>query len=316
MKKILSLFIVFLVSCASGSNLGSSTVKHTFLVIDEGKCNLLYINENDSSRNWVKPFDGKSPRDMQLIGKNLLLVGHENGYSEIDIATGKSVKSITAFKNVTSARRLANGNTLVAGMGIDGKKDSFVLELDAKDNVIRKQLYKMDYLRLIRQTSAGTYMMACDMNIVEASDDGKIISEFPIDAFSHMWKAVKLPNGNILGSGGFGAYLVEIDSKGKVVRKIGGISTVPEKVNTHFYATFQLMPNGDIVVANWQGHGDGHGDSGVQLLEYDAAGKIVWSWSRAEMISSLQGILILDNLDTAVLHDEREGVMVPLTAQK
>jgi hypothetical protein len=312
MKKLLFLFMVFIVGCASGSNLGSSSVKHTFLAIDEGKVNLLYINENDSSKNWVKPITKKSPRDMQLIGKNLLLIGHDAGYVEVDIATGKAVKDVSAFKNVTSARRLANGNTLIAGMGIDGTKSVFVIELDGKDAVVRKQLYKMDYVRLIRQTAQGTYMMACDMNIVEAAADGKIISEFPIDAFSHMWKAVKLPNGNILGSGGFGAYIVEIDSKGKVVRNIGGIKSVPEKVNTHFYATFQLLANGNIVVANWQGHGDGHGDSGVQLLEYDAAGKIVWSWSKADMISSLQGILILDNLNTAVLHDEREGVMVPL----
>jgi hypothetical protein len=47
------------------------------------------------------------------------------------------------------------------------------------------------------------------------------------------------------------------------------------------------------------------------LLEFDRAGEIVWSWSKAELISSLQGVLVLDGLDTSKLHDERKGMMQP-----
>ena len=35
-------------------------------------------------------------------------------------------------------------------------------------------------------------------------------------------------------------------------------------------------------------------------------------WSRAELISSLQGVLVLDGLDTGKLHDERGGVMAAM----
>ena len=54
--------------------------------------------------------------------------------------------------------------------------------------------------------------------------------------------------------------------------------------------------------------------SGVQLFELDEKTAIVWQWSDAKIISSLQGVLILDGLDTAVLHDERNGIMTPLAA--
>src|SRR5690606_6285538 len=97
-----------------------------------------------------------------------------------------------------------------------------------------------------------------------------------------------------------------------ILRKFGGKEDVPEAVNPFFYATFQLMPDGHIILANWQGHGEGFGNSGVQLLEFDTAGKIVWQWSEPERISSLQGLLVLDGLDTALLHDERGGCMAAL----
>ena len=45
-------------------------------------------------------------------------------------------------------------------------------------------------------------------------------------------------------------------------------------------AMFQLLPNGNIVLANWQGHGTGFGNSGVQLMEFNVAGEMVWSWSK------------------------------------
>jgi hypothetical protein len=77
---------------------------------------------------------------------------------------------------------------------------------------------------------------------------------------------------------------------------------------------FQLLPNGDVVVANWHGHLGGHNYEGEQIVEYDPKGAIVWHWGDQAFVSSLQGVLVLDGLDTALLHDERNGIMEPLPA--
>jgi hypothetical protein len=154
--------------------------------------------------------------------------------------------------------------------------------------------------------------MSCNDRIREGSRDGKYLREFPVEGFFHAWKSLRLPNGNLIVTAGYGAFVVELDANGKILRKFGGKEQVPEKVCPFFYAMFQLLPNGHVVLANWQGHGPGFGSSGVQLLEFNAAGEIVWSWSKADLISSLQGVLMLDGLDTARLHDERGGVMSPL----
>lgn len=287
-------------------------IQHEFIAIDEGHATLLRINERDQSKNWIVPIGQPAARDMQLIGSGKILIGHHHGYSEFDLTLGRLTKEFQSLTGVTAARRQQNGHTLVAGVDIQPTKGVVVLELDVNDQEIRRAIFPGDYVRLIRQTNTGTYLMSCNDRIREGSPDGKYLREFPVDGFYHAWKSLRLPNGNLIVTAGYGAFVVELDSSGKIIRKFGGKEQVPEKIRPFFYAMFQLLPNGNIVLANWQGHGPGFGNSGTQLLEFDSAGEIVWSWSKPELISSLQGVLVLDDLDTAKLHDERSGIMQPL----
>ena len=290
----------------------AQTIQHEFIAIDEGHATLLHINERDQSKNWLVPIGQPAARDMQLIGGNRILIGHHHGYTEFDITLGRVSKEFKSLTGVTAARRQANGNTLIAGVDMVGTKGVGILELDENDREVRRTIFPGDYVRLIRQTEQGTYLMSCNDRIREGSPEGKYLREFPVDGFYHAWKSLRLPNGNLMVTAGYGAFVVELNATGKIVRKFGGKEQVPERVHPFFYAMFQLLPNGNIVLANWQGHGPDHGHSGVQLLEFDPGDKIVWTWSKPDLISSLQGVLVLDGLDTSKLYDERNGVMEPL----
>ena len=287
-------------------------IQHEFIAIDEGHATLLHINERDQAKNWIVPIGQAAARDMQLIGGGKVLIGHHRGYSEFDIALGRLTKEFKSLEGVTAVRRQPNGHTLIAGVDIPGVKGVAVLELDANDREVHRAIFPGDYVRLIRQTGQGTYLMSCNDRIREGARDGTYLREFAVEGFYHAWKSLRLPSGNLIVTAGYGAFVVELDAHGKTVRKFGGKDQVPEKVRPFFYAMFQLLPNGNIVLANWQGHGPGFGSSGVQLLEFDGAGEIVWTWSKADLISSLQGVLVLDGLDASKLHDERAGVMQPL----
>jgi hypothetical protein len=310
--------LVFLISVSASA----APVKHEFIAIDEGKTNLLYVNENNPEKNWIVPLGKSHPRDMQLVGGNRILIGNVTGYSEFDIATGKRLVDVTNFApadaktdtdEVTSVRRQPNGHTLVAGENLDGSKGIVILDVDVAGTVKNKIVYPGNsYVRLMRQTAAATYLMVCDRVIREGNSEGKYIWEAPVEKFGHAWKAVRLANGDTLGSAGYGGFMVELDASKNVVRAFGGSNQVPTAVHSDFFATFQVLTNGDVVVANWQGHGADHGSSGIQLLEFDKTGAIVWQWSKSEIISSIQGILVLDGLDTSVLNDERNGVMGPV----
>jgi hypothetical protein len=292
-------------------------VQHEFIAIDEGLGNLLHVDERDPSRNWIVPIRHPQARDMQLVGGNRVLIGHHHGCTEFDIATGEVLADVSSYEGVTSARRQPDGHTLIAGVNLAGITGVAVLELDGDNRALHQAVFPGDYVRLIRQTATGTYLMSCNDRIREGDRGGTYLRDFPVEGFVHAWKALRLPNNNLIVSAGYGAFLVELDPAGRVLRKFGGQGNVPAAVNPFFYAMFQWMPEGHVVVANWQDHGPGHGASGVQLIEFDSAGAVVWQWSQAELISSLQGILVLDGLDITVLHDERNGLMEPMKrAQK
>lgn len=290
--------------------------QHAFVAIDEGLGTLLHVDERDPRRNWVVPIEQPQARDMQLVGNGRILIGHHHGYTEFDLATGRKAKEVTVFTGTTSVRRLPNGNTRLAGVNLFGATGVVLAELDANDRVTQQRTLPGDYVRLIRETAAGTFLMMCNTCIRETDANGTTLRELAVEGFYHAWKALRRPNGHTLASAGYGAFLVELDSAGAVVRKFGGKNQVPERIRPFFYAMFQLLPNDHVIVANWQDHGPGHGSSGVQLLQFDPAGAIVWQWSEAKMISSLQGVVVLDGLDPSVLHDERSGVMAPLLAHK
>lgn len=301
-------------------------LQHEFIAIDEGHATLLHIDERDQSRNWLVPIGQPAARDLQLIGADRILVGHHHGYTEFDLKLGRVVKEFSRLEGVTAVRRQPNGHTIIAGVDIadltgrcfqpasnpEKLKGVVVMEFDVNDQEIHRAIFPGDYVRLIRQTVSGTYLMSCNDRIREGSRDGSYLREFPVAGFYHAWKSLRLPNGNLMVTAGYGAFVVELDPDGKILRKFGGRESVPEKVRPFFYAMFQLLPGGNVVLANWQGHGPGFGGSGTQLLEFNSAGEIVWTWSKADLISSLQGVLVMDGLDTAKLHDEREGLMQPV----
>src|SRR3954463_10826287 len=116
-----------LIAAALALPLGAAPIKHAFIAIDEGKGNLFHIDENQPAKNWLVHVTQPTPRDMQLVGGGRLLISHDTGFSEYDIATGKLEKEVTLFKGVTSARRLPNGHTLLTGVDLHGEKGVVVL---------------------------------------------------------------------------------------------------------------------------------------------------------------------------------------------
>ena len=100
-------------------------------------------------------------------------------------------------------------------------------------------------------------------------------------------------HGSTLTSGGYGPFMARFDKTGALTSTFGGSGEVPPEVSPNFYASFELLPDGGVLVANWQGHGEGNGEKGRQLVEFDAQGEYRDSWSDPARISSLQGILLV-----------------------
>jgi hypothetical protein len=282
-----------------------------FLLRDEGLSQLSYTDLTDASKNWQTPIP--AGRDMQLVGKNRVLIGTNNGYEEHDIANGAKVYELTSFPGTISARRLKNGNTMLIGLNWQDAKGIVLVELNADASIKQKIVYPgFNYVRLLRETNSGNFLISANDTIIEGNRKGEVVWMAKISSQKppHAWQPVRLGNGQTLVSGGYAGGLQLFSADGKLLKTITG----PEEIKPNFYSGMHILHNGHIVVTNWQGHGPNNGALGTQLLEYDQDGKLVWSWKQdPARFSSLHAVIVLDQLDTKYLHVENEkGILAPV----
>jgi outer membrane protein assembly factor BamB len=303
---------LLLVSLISVAPVYSQSDKGRCLLLrDEGMSQLSYVDMENPGANWY----AKVPpgRDLQLIGDGRFLIGTGNGYEEREIKTGNKVFEQTSFEGTISARRLRNGNTLLIGLNWQGKEGIVLIEVDEAGTIHRTIIYPgFPYVRLARETAKGTFLITSDSLVFEGDANGSVIWKAKIESKRrpHSWQALRLADGRTVVSSGYAGNLQVFDAGGTLIKTISG----PEEVHPNFYAGLQILPNGDMVVANWQGHGPTHGASGMQVLEYAPDGKLVWSWKQdPAKYSSLQGVIILNGLDLKLMHiEDANGVLAPV----
>jgi hypothetical protein len=281
------------------------------LLRDEGMSKLSLVNLANPSAGWQ--VDVPAGRDLQLIGKGLVLLGTGDGYEEREIATGKKVREVATWKGTIAARRLVNGHTMLIGLDWQDHSGIVLVELGPNVEVLRTiVLPGYTYARLFRQTPRGTFLITADKDVLECDARGNIVWRAEIDGHKspHAWQAVRLASGETVVSTGYPSNLQFFSENGALIKTIGG----PPEVNPHFFSGFQVLPNGNFVVANWQGHGPSFGAKGTQLLEYSSSGELVWTWKQdPAKFSSLQGVIVLDGLDVNHLHiEDHNGVLSPV----
>lgn len=320
LKQYLLLFIcaVFIATvftnCASQQVAGRQLPNYNtrkLLLRDEGLSQLSYIDIANPNANWYVPVP--AGRDIQLAGSGRVLIGTGNGYEEREISTGNKVYELTTFPGTITARRLRNGNTLLAGINWQGKQGIVLIEVDKSGNIESTISYAgFDYVRLVRETVSGTFLITADEIVFEGNAKGDIIWKATVTGLPkpHAWQALRLANGQTVVSSGYAKNLQIFGTDGKLLDSITG----PAEVKPNFYAGFQILGNGNYVVTNWQGHGPKFGASGTQLLEYSPKGELVWSWKLdPAKFSSLQGVVVLDGLDVNRLHiEDANGKLAPV----
>lgn len=285
-----------------------------FILRDEGLSQLSYVDVAHPGNNWHEKVP--AGRDLQLVGGGRVLIGTGSGYEEREILTGKKVDSVEGFESNITARRLRNGNTLLVGLNQNGKKGIVLTEVDPKGQMLRLINYpQFSYVRLVRETPSGTLLVTSDTVVFEGDPSGTILwtAKIASQKRPHAWQALRCGDGQTVVSSGYAGNLQFFSADGHPVGTITG----PDEVRPNFFSGLQILNNGNFVVANWQGHGPGHGSSGIQLLEYNRQGKLVWSWKQdPDKFSSIQGVIVLDGLDLNRLHVENgNGVLSPVGSE-
>ncbi len=313
MRKMMVAAVVAAIAGGFNPSMGAEgsggVIRHRFLGIDEGSHLLHHVDQTDPSRNWRVPFGNNCNMDMQLIGGDKVLMAVDDGYKEFALADGKQIKTFTGKLGglITTIERLADGRTLLGGIGLTGIGDGFIV-LDAQDNVLAKiSIPGVHKIRHLRSTARGTLLLAAVDKIVECQLDGTVVWSAPMAG--NNFKAVELDAEKVMvASGPYSRFIRTIDRTGKVLSTIEG-----KELKEGSFTGFQRLANGNIVVAVWLGHGPNH--NGIVAVEYDADGKQVWSYG-VEGASFVE-IIVLDGLDTGKLHAQHvNGVLAPVKIGK
>lgn len=297
----------------AGGDGTSSAPPHKLLLRDEAQSMVSYVELGNPAAGWHTAVS--YGRDLQLVGNGRFLVGTDNGFEERSLADGSLVAQQTAFPGTLSAHRLRNGLTMLAGVNWQGAAGVVLVEVDASGAVMQRIGFPdFTFVRLVRQTAQGTFLVTVDDAVIEGDVNGNVLWRATVPrataAASHVWEALRLPSGNTVVSTGYGASLQFFAPD----QTLTGTITGPADVVPNQFVGFQILPGGNYLVANWLGHS---GEvMGIQLLEYDSAGALVWSYQPDPVTESrsLHHVIVLDGLDPSKMYvEDTSGMLEPVT---
>ena len=299
------------------SAMTAEPIRHKLLLNDESRFQLLYVDEFHPENDWIikageKIGGGDCVRDLQLVGNHRVLTATPvtGGFREYDLTTRKVVREVVnnpRYRNSMTAVRMPDGRTL---LGCDQEHVRiFVLDAEGREtNVLDFPQFKV--IRLMRRTVRDTLLFGTNTtHVVEVDLKGNVLRDISVPGAQHVYHAIELANGNRLCASGYGGFLAEMDRDDKMVKTYGG-NPPPEGVLYYFMSQFQVLKNGNIVVATWTGHDPDDSYKGQQLVEFDKDGHVVWTWHNPQLAGSIHGVLVLDDdIDTNTFHDDSHGIL-------
>jgi hypothetical protein len=302
---------------ANGANLdnlnyGAGT-KHVLYMVDNGLNKLIFLNQKDTLKNWKVSIPSGS-RDLQLVANNKVLVSHGNGAAEYDRTTGAKGWSISTYTGVSTAQRLANGNTLLGWSKAATSSTPAQVILSevnsAKAEVKRVTVNNITTFRLARRLSNGRTLITGDTNkdlqfkVFEVDSTGAIVWQqllyggkgYVANRLANgNTQATMGPVGNLYQAGKDDNKLLQLSSTGSIVKFWGGMVNHPGaelmKFSGYSFVPYS-NPNGNILIANWLG--DGNNRKGPHAVEFDANNNLVWSWKNFSAAETVTNVLVVE----------------------
>ena len=277
MRLAILLITTFLVSF-SGSAAESPTpspIRHSYLVLGAKTA----IIAEDGKLEWE--FTGGSRDGFVLPNRNVLLA-FGNRVEEVtrDKRTLFSYALSKENREIGTAQRLYNGNTLVTELGPRPR----LLEVDPAGSIILDVPLQPEtdnahmQTRMARQLRNGNFLVPhlLAFAIKEYAPDGTVVRTFRTDfddiggrkAENWPFTAIRLDNGNTVASLTHGNKVIELNPNGEIVWKVtnddvGGLFKDP--------CGSQRLANGNTVV------GSHAANTGISMVEVTRERKIVWT---------------------------------------
>jgi hypothetical protein len=250
-------------------------IQHSYLVLGAKTA----IIGEDGKAIWE--YAGGSRDGFVLPNRNVLLA-YSNRVEEVTPKSQVvfSYKLDPANKEIGTAQRLYNGNTLVTELGPNPR----LLEVDPQGAIASQIALQPEtdnahmQTRMARQLRSGNFLVPhlLAFAIKEYTPDGRIVRTIKTDldslggrpAENWPFTAIRLDNGHTVVSLTHGNKVVEFDTQGQVFWKVtnedvGGLFKDP--------CGSQRLANGNTVIGS---HG---ANTGISMVEVTPENKIVWT---------------------------------------
>lgn len=267
-----------------------------FIVSADGKVEWRCDGAQNANDIWVLP-----------NGNLLFLTGKPDAANPK--LTHMGVREVTRDKKVVfdyqsdgeiyACQRLANGNTFIAE-----SSTGRLLEVDPKGTVVKEIKLLPEgkasgghsgFMRNARKLENGHYLVAhfSAKAVKEYDENGKLVLTIPAPGGPH--SVIRLKNGHTLISSGDAKLkgvgqqgVMEVDEKGAKIWEV----TAADVPGFKFMGGMQVLPNGNLVVANWQGHLKN--SAAPQLFEITRDKKVVWTYSNLKDMKTISSVQLLD----------------------
>jgi len=250
-------------------------IKHSYLVLGAKTA----IIAEDGQVSWE--YNGGS-RDGFVLPNGNVLLAYADRVEEVTPTKQIvfSYKIDPANKEIGTAQRLYNGNTLVTELGPKPRLMEIGPEGTIQSQIALEPETDNAHMqtRMARQLRSGNYLVPhlLAFAIKEYSTDGRVVRSFKTDleslggrpAENWPFTAIRLDNGNTVASLTHGNKVIELDPQGQVVWKVtnedvGGLFKDP--------CGSQRLANGNTVIGS---HG---ANTGISMVELTPQNKIVWT---------------------------------------
>ena len=219
----------------------------------------------------VRQYEAKLTNDIWAMADGGLLFVTGEGAEERD-ASGERTWEYRSDSHVFACQRLRDGLTMIGEA-----ENARIVEVDTKGRAVSKTLLpvaekcaKMSYMRNVRKTDAGTYLVAHygEDRVTEYDKKGRTVWGVEVKGRPHT--AIRLPNGNTMiavADGDKNPRIIEVDKAGEVVWSLSNkdLAGMPLR----FASGMHVLRNGDIAITNWQGHKGAGGQAHIMVVSRD-----------------------------------------------
>ena len=286
--------LAFLAFAASADD--ASFMKGKRFAVGDYTSGKVCIVEADGTVSWEQKAPSCNDLWIQPGGSILFSTGH--GAKEV--AKDGTVKfEYKSAAEIYAVQRLANGNTFV-GECTTGR----LLELAPNGSNIVKEVALLPadkpgghaFIRNARVLKNGNYLVAHygGRYVTEYAPDGTVAWTFKTPGGPH--SVTRLANGNTLiacGDNGTPS-LIEVTPEGKTAWEVSNKDLPDQPLK--FLTGFQKLPNGNVLISNWLGHGKF--GTAPHLLEITPAKKVVWTYADHKTFKTISTVQVFAEGDT------------------